>query len=235
MQSGRRLRGLRRWGPLLSMCRRMCATARAGTGAAGAELRFGALHGVIHAAGIGGGGSVFEKDAERFNAVLAPKITGTLVLDEVLGDRALDFVCYFSSSAAQLGDFGGCDYAIGNRFLMAHAHDRNALQARGERQGKAVVINWGLWQDGGMGVGGSEQTRMYLKSSGQRALTSSEGVEMFERLLGQTAAQHLVLAGQAEPGASLPGTGRQGQPQASGAAGSAHRAARAAIRAIVRT
>ena len=111
--------------------------------------------------------------------------------------QALDFVCYFSSSSAQLGDFGGCDYAIGNRFLMAHAHARNALQARGERQGRAVVINWGLWQDGGMGVGGGEQTRMYLKSSGQRALTSVEGIEMFERLLGQTAAQHLVLAGQA--------------------------------------
>ena len=183
----------------------------------GAELRFGALHGVIHAAGIGGGGSVFEKDAIAFNAVLAPKITGTLVLDEVLADRALDFVCYFSSSAAQLGDFGSCDYAIGNRFLMAHAHARNALQARGERHGKAVVINWGLWQDGGMGVGGSEQTRMYLKSSGQRALTSSEGIEMFERLLGQTAAQHLVLAGQASRVHRFLGLGK-GQPQASGAA-----------------
>jgi len=119
-----------------------------------AEQRFGALHGVIHAAGVNDGKSVFEKDDGRFNEVLAPKIAGTLVLDEVVGDRALDFVCYFSSSSAQLGDFGGCDYAIGNRFLMAHAHARNALQARGERQGRAVVINWGLWQDGGMGVGG---------------------------------------------------------------------------------
>ncbi len=198
----------------------------------GAELRFGALHGVIHAAGVGGGGSVFAKDVATFNAVLAPKIKGTLVLDEVLKDRALDFVCYFSSSAAQLGDFGGCDYAIGNRFLMAHAHARNALQARGERQGKAVVINWGLWQDGGMGVGGSEQTRMYLKSSGQRALTSTEGIEMFERLLGQSAAQHLVLAGQASRVHRFLGLGQgqqgqderqgqrqpQGEAQASGAA-----------------
>ena len=160
------------------------------------ELRFGALHGVIHAAGISGGESVFEKDAGRFNEVLAPKITGTLVLDEALGERALDFVCYFSSAAAMLGDFGSCDYAIGNRFLMAHAHYRNQRRGRGERQGKAVVINWGLWQDGGMGVGGSQATRLYLKSSGQRALASSEGVEVFERLLGQVAAQHLVLAGQ---------------------------------------
>jgi 3-oxoacyl-(acyl-carrier-protein) synthase/NAD(P)-dependent dehydrogenase (short-subunit alcohol dehydrogenase family)/acyl carrier protein len=182
------------------------------------ELRFGALHGVIHAAGIGGSGSVFAKDAATFAAVLAPKITGTLVLDEVLRDRALDFVCYFSSSAAQLGDFGTCDYAIGNRFLMAHAHVRNALQARGERQGKAVAINWGLWQDGGMGVGGSEQTRMYLKSSGQRALTSVEGIEVFERLLGQSAAQHLVLAGQISRVHRFLGLGPnegQGQSQAS--------------------
>jgi polyketide synthase PksN len=160
------------------------------------EERFGALHGVIHAAGVSAIGSVFEKDAEHFNAVVAPKVTGTLVLDEVFGSRTLDFVCYFSSSSALLGDFGACDYAIGNRFLMAHAYYRNELQGRGERGGKVAVINWGLWQDGGMGVGGSEQTRMYLKSSGQRALSSSEGIELFERLLGQAAAQHLVLAGQ---------------------------------------
>ena len=69
----------------------------------------------------------------RFAEVLGPKITGTQVLDEALGGRELDFVCYFSSAAAILGDFGACDYAIGNRFLMAHAHARNARQERGER------------------------------------------------------------------------------------------------------
>ena len=174
----------------------VCDRAALEEGLRAAEARFGALHGLVHAAGVVGGGTVFEKEAWRFDAVLAPKIAGTLALDEAIGDRALDFVCYFSSSAALLGDFGACDYAIANRFLMAHAHHRNERQGRGECSGKTVVINWGLWQDGGMGVGGNAQTHMYLKSSGQRALGSVEGVAMFERLLGQAGGQHLVLAGQ---------------------------------------
>ncbi|WP_316173210.1 beta-ketoacyl reductase, partial [Bradyrhizobium sp. SZCCHNRI2049] len=169
----------------------VCDHTRLSEGLAAAEARFGAVHGVIHAAGLSGGGSVFEKDRERFRQVLAPKIDGTLVLDEVLRGKALDFVCYFSSSAAILGDFGSCDYAVGNRFLMAHAQ-----YGGGQRHSKRIVINWGLWADGGMGFGSAERTRMYLKSSGQRALEAGEGAAVFERLLGEVATQHLVLAGQ---------------------------------------
>ncbi|HEY0419966.1 MAG TPA: type I polyketide synthase, partial [Acetobacteraceae bacterium] len=208
----------------------VCDRAAMEEGLRAAESRFGALHGVIHAAGVSGSGRVFEKDTEGFAAVLAPKITGTLVLDEVLGDRPLDFVCYFSSAAAMLGDFGACDYAIGNRFLMAHADYRNARQRRGERQGRAVVINWGLWQDGGMGVGGSQATHMYLKSSGQRALASSEGVELFERLLGQTAAQHLVLAGQ--PSRVHRFLGLQQPASAARTAGGRYRGGRAELKGL---
>jgi len=58
--------------------------------------RFGALHGVIHAAGIEGRTSVLGTDIHQFNTVLAPKITGTLVLNELCADHALDFMCYFS-------------------------------------------------------------------------------------------------------------------------------------------
>ncbi|CAN7769214.1 SDR family NAD(P)-dependent oxidoreductase [Rhizobium leguminosarum] len=157
-----------------------------------AEARFGALNGVIHAAGIRGRESVFEADVQQFWSVTKPKIEGTLVLDRVLRGKALDFICYFSSSAAILGDFGSCDYAIGNRFMMAHAHSRN----RDTQQGKAIVINWGLWNSQGMAVGNAEQTHMYLKSSGQRELEAEEGTAIFERALSSTATQYLVLVGQ---------------------------------------
>jgi polyketide synthase PksN len=157
-----------------------------------AKERFGAIHGVIHAAGIAGNQSILEKDIRSFQQVLDPKIKGTMVLDELLDEEVLDFVCYFSSSAAILGDFGSCDYAIGNRFEMSYAHYRNQQQ----RQGKSIVVNWPLWKDGGMGVGEDENTKMYLKSSGQRFLESEEGTTMFDRILSQTNTQHLVLVGQ---------------------------------------
>ncbi|MCP4401849.1 MAG: SDR family NAD(P)-dependent oxidoreductase, partial [bacterium] len=154
--------------------------------------RFGGVQGVIHAAGIQENQSVLHKERRSFQAILAPKITGTLVLDETLQEEALDFICYFSSSSAILGDFGSCDYAVGNRFQTAYAHYRNQQH----NQGRAVVINWPLWRAGGMGFDDHENAELYLKSSGQRVLESEEGVTLFERLLSHPRAQHLVLAGE---------------------------------------
>jgi len=173
----------------------ICDRAAMKAGLDQARERFGVIHGAVHAAGIEGVQSIFGKDIQEFQAVLDPKVNGTLVLDELLQSDPLDFICYFSSSAAILGDFGSCDYAVANRFLMAYGHYRNERRRNGERRGKAIVINWPLWKDGGMGVGASENTKMYLKSSGQRVLESGEGLALFDRIMAQNNPQHLVLAG----------------------------------------
>ena len=70
-----------------------------------AKERFGNIQGVIHAAGVAGSQTIFENDITIFQRVLDPKIKGTLVLDELLREEALDFICYFSSTAAILGGF----------------------------------------------------------------------------------------------------------------------------------
>ncbi|MCU1246934.1 MAG: pksN 5, partial [Acidobacteria bacterium] len=159
--------------------------------------RFGAINGAIHAAGIAGELSIIDNDLDRFRRVLEPKVAGTLVLDEVLDGQPLDFVCYFSSSSAVIGDFGGCDYAMANRFELAHAEARNELQAEGRRQGKALAISWPHWKEGGMSAADedSESARLYLKSSGQRLLEREEGLAAFERLLGQPGQRHIVMTG----------------------------------------
>jgi polyketide synthase PksN len=157
-----------------------------------AREHFGRIHGVIHAAGMEDSQSILEKEIQSFTKVLEAKIKGTLVLDQLLQEDPLDFICYFSSTSAVLGDFGSCDYAIGNRFLMAYAHSRNHPQ----RQGKAIVINWPLWKDGGMGFKDDETSRMYLKSSGQRFLELKEGMDVFDRILSQDNTQNLVFIGQ---------------------------------------
>lgn len=153
--------------------------------------RFGTINGVIHAAGIESDSTIIDKEIESFQRIIEPKINGTIALDEWLKNEALDFICYFSSSSAILGDFGCCDYAIGNRFQMAYAQYRNELHS-----GKTYVINWPVWKDGGMKIGNEETTDMYLKSSGQRFLEADEGIRLFEHILSQQDAQHLVIAGQ---------------------------------------
>ncbi|MFE9722737.1 SDR family NAD(P)-dependent oxidoreductase [Streptomyces sp. NPDC005794] len=159
-----------------------------------AHERFGALHGVVHAAGVQGQGSILEKDLRSFEDVLGPKIRGTMALDEALAGEELDFVCYFSSTAAVIGDFGTCDYAVGNRFQMSYARHRDAQVRAGRLSGRTVVVNWPLWREGGMGFD-HDTTTMLLKSSGQDFLETPDGIALFERLLSQEATQHMILVG----------------------------------------
>lgn len=155
------------------------------------KARLGMLHGVIHAAGAESWQSLHDNDLATFLSVLEPKVRGTLVLDEVLRDEPLDFLCHFSSSSAIIGDLGACSYAIGNRFQMAHARWRQ--ERRGA--GKTLAINWPLWNGGGMQIGDAQSTEFYLKSTSQRMLEAHEGKLIFETLLGQQGPQYLVMCG----------------------------------------
>ena len=51
-------------------------------------------------------------------AVLAAKVTGTLLLDRMTRTAPLDFFILFSAAAGLLGNVGQCDYAYANRFMF---------------------------------------------------------------------------------------------------------------------
>jgi NAD(P)-dependent dehydrogenase (short-subunit alcohol dehydrogenase family) len=152
-----------------------------------------ALSGVIHAAGVESSQPFYEKTPADIAAVLDPKTVGTMALDAALAREPLDFICCFSSSSAVLGDFGSCDYAVANRFQMAYAHHR-AL--RPDAHGRMVVVNWPLWQDGGMGMADPAQAAQYLKRTGLEALATQDGLAVWEELLAAPQQQTLVIVGQ---------------------------------------
>lgn len=149
---------------------------------------FGRIDGVIHAAGLEGKSSIIEKDMQEFNQILAANIKGTLVLDKIFSSEDIDFLCYFSSNAAIIGDFGSGCYAAGKRFQMAYA--RYNLDGK-----KRFVINWPLWDSSGMRLEDEQGNEMYMKSSGQKLLCAQEGTMLFEKILGQNSNQYLVLYG----------------------------------------
>jgi phthiocerol/phenolphthiocerol synthesis type-I polyketide synthase E len=109
-----------------------------------ARRRFGPLHGVIHAAGVAGGGLAQLRTLEQARAVLAPKVDGTLVLAEVLADQDLDFLILCSSLNAILGGPGQVDYAAANAFLGAFA------EAASTARWPVVAIDWDTWRGVGM-------------------------------------------------------------------------------------
>lgn len=160
-----------------------------------AKGRFGRIDGIIHAAGIGPSRTIFDKQWNDFHTVLQPKLAGSIAVDEATRGLNLDFICYFSSSSAVLGDFGSCDYSIGNRFQMAFGSYCQLQSEKAGRRCKNIVINWPLWRDGGMTVGDQQQTEMYLKSSGQRYLECDEGLRIWEQILNSGNEQTLLFAG----------------------------------------
>lgn len=114
----------------------------------GARKRFGALHGVIHAAGVPGGGMIAQRDRAAIEQVFAPKLEGARNLLQACEGEALDFVLLCSSLTALTGGFGQVDYCAANSFL-------DALAAQAARQGRWPVmsVNWDTWRDLGMASG----------------------------------------------------------------------------------
>ncbi|MEJ3655789.1 SDR family NAD(P)-dependent oxidoreductase [Actinomycetes bacterium KLBMP 9759] len=108
------------------------------------EERFGRVHGIVHAAGVPGGGLLELTGAAEVERVIAPKIAGTLALAEVFGDLPLDAFVLCSSVSAITGGIGQVDYVAANAFLDAYA----ASPARPVE--RTVSIGWGAWLDTGM-------------------------------------------------------------------------------------
>ncbi|MEV0584409.1 SDR family NAD(P)-dependent oxidoreductase [Nonomuraea sp. NPDC050310] len=101
--------------------------------------RFGRIDGLVHAAGLPGGGMAEVKDREAALAVMAPKLLGAQALREVFGE--LDFVLLCSSVTAVAGGFGQVDYCGANAFLDAYA---------ATWPGRVISANWGAWLEVGM-------------------------------------------------------------------------------------
>ncbi|NEQ08206.1 MAG: SDR family NAD(P)-dependent oxidoreductase [Moorea sp. SIO4E2] len=112
-----------------------------------ASERFGKINGVIHAAGVPGGGVIQRKTPAMAEDTFGPKVKGTLILDSILKDMELDWFVLCSSLASIVGYLGQVDYCAANAFLDSFA------QYQTNRDGtRTFSINWDTWQQVGMAV-----------------------------------------------------------------------------------
>jgi polyketide synthase PksL len=149
------------------------------------KTKFGAINGVVHAAGVLRDGLIWNKTLPDIAAVLRPKVSGTEALDAATSGEQLDCFVLFSSIVGLLGNAGQSDYAYANAYLDAFAYHREELRRRGERTGQTVSINWPVWRDGGMRPS-AESNRDRL---GLRPLEREQGLEIFERALAANLTQ----------------------------------------------
>ncbi|MET9418985.1 SDR family NAD(P)-dependent oxidoreductase, partial [Streptomyces klenkii] len=137
------------------------------------------LAGIIHAAMAWHDGPLSEQNDECIRTVLAPKMTGALLLDELTREIPLDFFVIYSSLSVLVGQLNLSSYAAANHALEALVRDRR-------RQGlPALAIQWGVITDAGVveRSGRADQVAMGGFGSMLRATTALR--EMDRLLAGQ--------------------------------------------------
>jgi acyl transferase domain-containing protein/NADPH:quinone reductase-like Zn-dependent oxidoreductase/acyl carrier protein len=141
------------------------------------------LGAVVHAAGVLSDGVIGALTADAVDRVLAPKVDAALHLHELTSHLDLWGFVMFSSIAGTFGAPGQGNYAAANVFLDGLAAQRRAHGLA------ASALAWGLWaEDGAMSGGLDEGDRTRIARSGMAALSSAEGLELFDAALGIDAA-----------------------------------------------
>ncbi len=118
--------------------------------------KFGRIDGIIHCAGLPGGGLIQLKTTQKVEEVFTTKLYGTLVINRIIEELKLDldFVLLFSSLNAIYPNVGTIDYTAANAFLDAFAYYKNTQNT------KYISINWDAWQE----VGGAVKTLKQLSN-----------------------------------------------------------------------
>jgi thioester reductase-like protein len=162
-----------------------------------ARERFGALHAVLHAAGVLKDGFMRGARRESAEEVVRPKVAGALNLARAAAGDDLELIAFYSALAAVTGNPGQSDYGAANRFLDALAEEQEAQRLRGEHRHRTVSINLPLWRGGGMSVSAA-QAEALRKGAGLGLLPDEEGLDLLEACLAGDRAQVAVVWGEPE-------------------------------------
>jgi malonyl CoA-acyl carrier protein transacylase/acyl carrier protein len=152
--------------------------------------RFGRLDGVIHAAGVPGGGLLGLRTRESLEEELAAKVQGTLAVGEICREHSPRHLVLFSSTNALSGQLGQAGYCAANAFLDAWAHLHAA-----ETGTQTLTINWDRWQGTGMAAAVERRHRELTGTELTGGISPAEGAEAFLRVLASGRTQMVVSPG----------------------------------------
>ena len=158
-----------------------------------AEAELGAIQGVIQCTSANFDGMNLGRSQDGTDRILAEKVTGTLVLDQIFCNHTLDFWVMSSSLSTILYKTipNQVGYSAADEFLGAFCQYRQQTS-----QAFTVVIHWPEWE------GNGDAVAPYVRESQQKgredakqnliAITPEEGSEAFARILSQSQAQVMV-------------------------------------------
>jgi len=148
--------------------------------------RFGAIHGLIHAAGAVSGNAfqpIQKIQRDECEQQFRPKVQGLQVLERALRGEKLDFYLLFSSLASVLGGLGFVAYAAANQFMDTFASERSK-----GTDSKWISVNWDGWQFSSSHKGSPDA---HLT---EQSIKPPEGMEACRRILSMALGTQVVVA-----------------------------------------
>uniref|UniRef100_UPI00114CA987 non-ribosomal peptide synthetase n=1 Tax=Streptomyces sparsogenes TaxID=67365 RepID=UPI00114CA987 len=140
------------------------------------KRRFGALHGVFHAAMTFNTSTIAELTEPELRAAIAAKVDGSLALAAAVAGEPLDFLAFFSSVGSFVSAAGNAAYVAASAFQDAYGR---LLATR--RPHPVRVINWGYW--GRIGSGAQPGLEQIFRNTGVAEFSVREGLDALERVL----------------------------------------------------
>jgi phthiocerol/phenolphthiocerol synthesis type-I polyketide synthase E len=153
-----------------------------------AEERFGAVHGLIHAAGTQGERTfrlIRELDRESCGWHFRPKAHAVYALEKALAGRDLDLCILLSSLATELGGVAYAAYTAANCFLDAFAQDRARHGGLPWRS-----LGWDVWEF----EGETDQITAVRDDLAGLAMSPREGEEAFRRAAAVPGLDRLLVS-----------------------------------------
>ena len=151
---------------------------------------FGALHGVVHAAGLPSeqwDRAITSAGVEQCQWHFVPKAHGQIALEQVLAGRAVDFCLLLSSLAGVLGGLRLLAYGAANHFMDAAAQRAN----RGLDRTVWISAAWDVWQH-------HQDEKRAISAIGRvmddKAIQPEEGLEAIRRLLTLRDVSHVAVS-----------------------------------------
>ncbi len=155
------------------------------------HARFGNIHGVIHAAGVPGGGTVQLKTREDAEQEFAAKDQGSLVLEKLLTNEPLDFFVLCSSNLSATGGIGQVAYCAASSFQDAFAQCKSIQQTGKPR---VIAIDWDRWKNVGMAVAVEKLHHQLTGEELAGGMSPAEGGEVFRRILSAGHQPRIVVS-----------------------------------------
>ncbi|WP_217563196.1 KR domain-containing protein, partial [Paenibacillus sp. GbtcB18] len=151
---------------------------------------FGAIHGVIHAAGRPDSDAqttISETRKREANWHFVPKVYGIYALEQAFANQTLDFCIMTSSLSPMLGGLAHVAYASSNAFLDVYTR-KNAQQSK--RNFEALCINWEAWHNHeeifeSYGIGATLSNYF---------IVPEEGEEIFQRFLSYKGIAQVIVS-----------------------------------------